>query len=244
MISAEEELVFAEFCKLAGRDFLAYEAVDPPDYVRKDKMLAIDLSEYHSDQSARGSNARNAEESAKSLVNEAKQRYFSECDERVDVYVFMQGGWKGLRTKAAHALSKLVQHNRSSDIVIAGDYLPGELLGPISEIWIAPTPAYQPKPLWQPVMACIPEVLVKSVQQTLDDKEEKIDTYRDHAEVVELLIYSWTWPCVGQPDQVNPSRCGAVTNELIDTEFLSSFDNVYYLDRQRECVIQLKLTRP
>ena len=43
MITEEEARVFREFCRLSSRVASDYKELDPPDYVRKDGALAVEL---------------------------------------------------------------------------------------------------------------------------------------------------------------------------------------------------------
>lgn len=247
MISEEEAKVFGEFCRLASRDASDYKDVDPPDYVRKDGGLAVELVGYHWDQCEQGSKARKMDEAAMHLVKKAQMHYEDCFTERLDVYVFMQRGWEPTLARvreAAKGLAKLVSLYRHEEIDIAGKTLPPALTGIISSVLIGPTPAHQPESLWQSVAAASTEVLPQAVQVTLNIKEKKVADYRKHARSVELLIYSSQWPCVGDPSNVTPSSCGIVTDELLDTLFETSFDKVHYMDRQRGELIQLRVKKP
>lgn len=247
MVSREEAEVFSEFCGLASRNFSDYKAVDPPDFVHEECSVAVELVRYHRDQSARQSIARKVDESAKSLVELARELYKQRYSESVDVYVTTQDQWwasRGRVQKMADHLAELVGHYRHGEVSIEGECLPAVIAGVISHVSIGPTPAYQTNSLWQYVAAAIAEVRPRAIQATLENKEKKIADYREHANSVELLIYSSAWPRVGDPTAVNPSSCGIVTNELLRTQFVTSFDAVHYLDRQWGRLIQLDVKKP
>ena len=247
MVSNEEAQVFGEFCRLALRHPSEYIAVDPPDYVRTDGGIAVELVQYHRDQGGQGSDARKLDESAKTLVEQARKHYEADFAERMDVYVFMHHRWQATRArvhKIAEALAELVSRHRNEEVEIAGEELPPTVADAISRVSIGPTASYQRESLWQYVAAALAEVLPHAVQAALNNKESKVSDYRRHARSVELLIYASPWPCVGAPAEVNPSSCGVVTDDLLRTQFETSFDKVYYLDRQWDKLIQLTVKKP
>ena len=247
MMSEEELEVFGEFCRLASRDAMGYVAVDPPDFVRKDAGLAVELVQYHRDQFTQGSIARKMDESAKALVEQARMAYEDRFAERLDVYVFMHHRWQPTRAlvrEVAVGLTEIVSRYRHEEIEIAAESIDPMIAGAISRILIGPTPEYRPESLWQYVAAAFTDVLPQAVQAALNNKEGKVNDYRKHARSVELLVYSSPWPCVGDPSSVAPSSCGIVTNELLGSLFETSFDKVHYLDRQQGKLIQLKVKRP
>lgn len=243
MISEEEREVFGEFCRLASRDAMDYDAVDPPDFVHKDTGLAVELVRYHRDQSTQGSSARKMDESAIALVEQARMHYEDRFKDRLDVYVFMHHRWQATRAlvqEVAVGLMELVSRYRHEEIDIAAESIDPKIAVAISRILIGPTPEYQRESLWQYVATAFTEVLPQAVQAALNNKEGKVNDYRKHARSVELLVYSSPWPCVGVPSSVTPSSCGTVTNELLSTLFETSFDKVHFLDRQQGRLIQLR----
>lgn len=247
MISNEEAEVFWEFCNLTRRNIADYQEVDPPDYVHKDGDLAVEITQYHRDQCEQGSNARKIDELARKLAEQAQNLYEGAFTERLDVYIYIHNEWKPTLTtvhKAAELLAKLVSIYRNEETEITGKAIPPELSETLSGILIAPTPAYQGKSHWQHVTAALTNALPKAVQATLNKKEKKFHKYQKHARSIELLIYASSWPHVGNSSDATSSSCGTLTNELLNTTFETSFDKVFYLNRQNGELTQLTVKKP
>jgi hypothetical protein len=246
MLSGEEIKAFAEFCRLTGRNAQDYSSPNPPDFLSKEHGIAVELTSYHQDQMAKGSNVRKADESAKKLVESAKNKYQKVSDVRVDVFVHMHHSWMAKPRnfdRCANELAEVVILHGKEEVDLERSDLPDELKNVVSWVSISPTPSGKDESLWQSASAASIEVNIAAVQASLKEKEAKIANYRPHAPRVELLIYSSPWPCVGVLNMGNASSCGGITDELRDFVFESSFDKVHYLDLQERRLVELKLKK-
>jgi hypothetical protein len=246
LITKEEQEVFDEFCKLTGQNPADYDHPDPPDCLSKDRKVAVELAGYHRDLPLTGGSAqRKAEETAKELASKAEQEFLQRATQRMDAVLY-------IRPKAhiypiekrAREITDLVLRHQGQTVDIEADGLPESLREILSCILVAPTSRHQVDPLWQYIEAANARVVPSAVQTLLNRKEEKLPSYRNRSTQACLLIHASPHPCVGIPNQVNPSRCGIITNELREWTFLTSFDRVYYLDRQRIELIEMKIKAP
>jgi hypothetical protein len=143
----------------------------------------------------------------------------------------------------ASEIAGLALENQGRTVELGALSLPESLHGIVDSLSLYPTPTYQKDPLWQHVEAAIVEVVPDAVRKAINSKEHKLAIYRRHADQIYLLIYASCWPCVGQPDLVNSSTCGTITDELRQTTFVTSFDRVYYFDRQWGQVLSLHISK-
>jgi hypothetical protein len=250
-VTEEEREVFRKFCDKSKYKFSDFKEVNPPDFVQRDGSIAVELVKYHSDIAVNGSDGslqRRAEETFKILVKKAHKYFLEQSTQKINAYFFMNNKWRDRKKETsldalAGEIASLALKHQGKTIKLGTYDLPESLRGVLGAISFNPSPQYTAS-RWQYVAAAFSEALPEAVRRTIQNKEPKLSHYKQQARRVALLIYSSPIPCVGgSPDQVSPSTCGTITNELRKSVFKSSFDEIYYLDGDQEELVQLK-TKP
>ncbi|MDH3693342.1 MAG: hypothetical protein OER96_02065 [Gammaproteobacteria bacterium] len=96
---------------------------------------------------------------------------------------------------------------------------------------------------WECMEAPILDVVPNSVEGAISSKEKKIQSYRDYARDLWLLVYSSD--ILENHDNGCVSTIGAdFSDELVRASFHSSFNKVFYLDRFSKKVTELTIQIP
>lgn len=272
-----EKETFREFCnhvKDANISFGDFKHTDSteyphkdsiPDFVKEDKSIAVELTEYHRDEHSnneKGENLRKLESIGKSILKNASDhfRYLSPS-RRLNVFLNPKNIWqiqeeKESRKQLSESIAQYIHSLPNDENEIDPDPfnpLPDDLSHFISYMTTERTildsdefDSDDKKMIWQVVEAAIADVVTDSVDSIIKGKDEKIDSYKKNLEQnckIWLLIYSSRCPTVGIPDVGRVSTYGRITNELRARYFKTSFDRVYYFDKAESKVIQLKIER-
>ncbi|WP_437597530.1 hypothetical protein [Sorangium sp. So ce590] len=242
----EEHAVFAEFCDATDLVQSDFRFLDAPDFVRPDMSLGVELVSYHRDlheSSSRSSgSARRAREARlDQLLSQAKDCISARGLPRVDVYVFPDRGDSGRIPQGL--VGDLVDLVARGAAETPADNLPGSLRDVLSHVMVAPTPDYQTESIWQAVVADYLEVEESAVQAILDAKELLLPAYRARVRSIWLLVHGSRRPSVGLPGHGRWSTHGQLTRAVLEHPFRSSFDGVYYLDRDLGRCDRLRIIR-
>ena len=266
-----EKETFKEFCnhiKDVNISFDDFQHTDSPEYphkdsipdfVREDKSIAVELTEYHRDEHSnneKGKNLRKLESICKSILENARDHFRSLSPlRRLNVFPNLKNIWqiqdkKKLQKQLSESIAQYIHSLPNDNNEIDPDPfnpLPDDLSHFISYMTTERTILdSDDEVIWQVVEAAIADVVTDSVDSIIKGKDEKIDSYKKNLEQnceICLLIHSSRYPTVGIPDVGRVSTYGRITNELRERYFKTSFDRVYYFDKAESKVIQLKIER-
>lgn len=233
IISQKEMDVFREFCTLQGMDFNDFFSPNPPDFVKNDRTLSIELTEYHKDPSENGSIIREKESNLDKLIGASKRYYESTYSAQKIVYLspISNTAYPINFSQASHEIAQFVAVNDGNfDFPV----LPRCLQKYFSHISIHDVRPDIDQVIWQRIEAAIMNSNPDSIKDLVKAKESKIGLYRFFAPTVWLLIYSSGPLCIGKPGLGNPSTCGIITADIEQLQLATPFDKVFFFDRDNQ----------
>ena len=234
---------FERFCPIKGLVPSDFTSPDPPDFVKKDETLAIELVEYHRDPGPKGSLRRQAESEIRRAVEKAREVFEQQKTRRTDVFLYFRDD----RVPPKDVMDKLVRfvvERPGQDLRLEWSSMPEWMRPHFDFVSMGPTADASEEMLWQAPEVGDLDVNTDAVQVLLDSKEQKVDEYRTHAPEVWLVVHSGTWPTVGDLEGGFPATCAQIDSALCERTFQSAFDRAFFLDQGRGEVQELKIRKP
>ena len=248
--SAEIEIFdsffFDSFCdpRINMGQFREFVKSEAPDFRSGDGKVGIELVAYYRDASTAGKNGsrrRRWEQHLQELVDRAKAKYAKSSSGPAEVYLFPR------RPTVAKLAVPLGAETLLAEAVAARadggpDRIPPSLATIVEALKVVPTHLCHDEAHWEVAIADRTDVSPQAVQAILRQKETLVCEYRKPVQEILLLVHGSRMPYVGgTPDSGRWSSCGHVTQGLRTFQFQSSFDRVYYFDRDQKQHIPLRV---
>lgn len=252
----DEAEAFALFCRLTNLvDFAAFKFTDRPDYVSPD--VAVELVEYHRDvvvPSVSASAGRERERALGAVVSRARSLHRAKGGAPVHVYLFPGPVTTRLPAGAAERLQSLVEalllngttknfDTNSPRHRLWPAQVPRDVAGWVGELWVTIAPSWD-EARWEFVEANFTDVIISAVETAIARKEPLTSAYRAVAPQIWLVVYTSPMPYVGDMNEGRWSTAGKITPELHTASFDTSFDRVFFLDRESNECASLQVMPP
>lgn len=238
-----ESRAFERFCAIKGLVPSDFKSPDPPDFVKTDDTLAIELVEYHHDPGPKGSLRRQAESEIRRAVGKAREAFAQQTKRRTDVFLYFRDD-RAPPKDVMDLLVRFVVERPGQDLRLEWNTMPDWMRPHFEMVSMGPTADVSEEMLWQAPEVGDLDVSTDAVQVLLDGKRQKVDEYRTHAPEIWLVVHSGTWPTVGDLEGGFPATCAQIDSALRERTFQSAFDRVFFLDQGRGEMQELRIRKP